>query len=97
LYNDARDSDARRPKSRLILAVVGLGIAFFVTGFVLAVTSLAEPSIVSADDGTLKVSDSGGEGSSLSLMLGLVLSLAGVVLATAGPAVFFIHARKDSS
>ncbi|GEM_PF-3210971 len=88
--------DLRRPKSKALLVIVGLGIALFVTGFVLAVTSLSEPDTVLAGEDALQTSGSGAESASFTLFFGLLLSLAGVVLATAGPAMFFIHARKGS-
>lgn len=97
MHKDARGSDVRCLKSRALLMVVGLGIVFFVSGFVLTVTSLAHPETASADGGALQVSESGTQGTSLSLLFGLLLSLAGVVLATAGPAMFFINARNGSS
>ncbi|HIJ17211.1 MAG TPA: hypothetical protein HA364_05505 [Thermoplasmata archaeon] len=96
LNKDDREVDSRRRKSRALLAVVGLGIAFFVTGFVLAVTSLSEPDTVLASEDALQTSGSGVGSASFTLFLGLLLSLAGVVLATAGPAMFFIHAGKRS-
>jgi hypothetical protein len=97
LNKDDREVDSRRRKSRALLAVVGLGIALFVTGFILAVTSLSEPDTVLAGEDALQTSGSGVGSTSFTLFLGLLLSLAGVVLATAGPAMFFIHAGKRSS
>lgn len=88
--------DGKRAGRRgLLLIAVGLGIALFVTGFVLAVTSLSDPESVSASGGR-ESSIEDDRASSLSLLVGLMLSLSGVVLATATPAVFFIRSQKGT-
>lgn len=86
----------RRPESKSLLTLVALGIALFVVGFIVSITSLSDPSAASSEG-----ADSGGAGElsngSLVLLTGLLLSLGGVVMATAGPAMMFIQARKRSS
>lgn len=92
--DDKRSAEGTR-KNKVLFLVVGLGMALFISGFVLAITSLSEPAEVSADADSLRMEESGPSGLSSSLLLGLLLSLAGVVMATAGPAAFFIQARKN--
>lgn len=86
-----------RCRDKRLLAVVGLGMALFVSGFLLAVTSLSEPDSASAEGERSLSVETDAQGQSISLLTGLLLSLAGVVLATAAPAMFFIQARNGSS
>ncbi len=94
---DHRKEEGTRLRSRALLVAVGLGMVLFIAGFVLTVTSLSHPDGVLADDGQSAMPESADTGSSLTLMTGLLLSLAGLVLATAGPAVCFIHERMGSA
>lgn len=87
------EDDKRAARRGLLLIAVGLGIALFVAGFVLAVTSLSEPEGASAS-GDGEVLSEPAQSSSVALLVGLMLSLSGVVLATATPAVFFIKGQK---
>ncbi len=80
----------------LSLAVT-IGIALFTIGFVMTVISLSEDSAASArstnDLGTV---DSGPLfGHTGVLMLGLVLSMSGVVIATAVPAAHFLRGSRS--
>jgi hypothetical protein len=97
LGNDDIARDTKRRGSRTLLATVGLGMVLFVFGFVLAVTSLSDPGTASSDEVAMEASNAAAEGASFTLLLGLLMSLGGVVLATAGPAMMFIHARKEST
>lgn len=79
----------------MILAVT-LGISLFVAGFVMTVVSLSDDP--SARTGS--ADQSGAEDAFFSsahsgmLVLGLILSMGGVVLATAVPAACFIRGSK---
>ncbi len=84
-------------RDRRLLLVVGLGMALFISGFLLSVASLSEPGTVPAEEESYLASGTEADGQPMSLFLGLLLSLAGVVLATAAPAMFFIHARNGSA
>ncbi|MEW5747961.1 MAG: hypothetical protein AB1793_04115 [Candidatus Thermoplasmatota archaeon] len=84
-------------RDRRLLLVVGLGMALFIAGFLISVASLSGPGTVPAEETSYLASESASDGQPLSLFMGLLLSLAGVVLATAAPAVFFIHARNGSA
>lgn len=88
------ESDKRTPGRFFLLVAMGAGIALFAAGFVLAVTSLSEPESASASGDRTALSEDVRD-SSLSLMVGLLLSLSGVVLATATPAVFFIKGQRS--
>jgi hypothetical protein len=71
-------------------------MVLFISGFLLAVVSLSDGSSATAEERMYLASEDE-QGQPVSLFLGLLLSLAGVVLATAAPAVFFIHARNGSA
>ncbi|MBE0517720.1 MAG: hypothetical protein IH630_00655 [Thermoplasmata archaeon] len=90
------DSDRKRPfRLKGTPIVVGVGIALFVMGFVITVYSLSSLETVSAGgDGLTSDSHQIFSSSSLPLFIGLVLSLVGVVSATAGPAAFFLHSKR---
>lgn len=92
-----RDDRGGRPKDRRVPAAVGLGMALFIAGFVLAITSLSEPSTASVEQAGLLASGSDAAGFQVTLVAGLLLSFAGIVLATAVPAMLFIQARKDAA
>ena len=96
---DASDESSKRGlKGRAILLVVGLGMVLFVVGFAMTVTSLSDPESVSAQgDYEMSETGSGSTSDSMLLMTGLLLSLAGVVMATTGPAVFFLRKQKGAS
>lgn len=83
-------SAGRRP----IFVMVGVGIFLFIAGFMLAVSSL-EASETGSND-TVFESSSTTSTSDAYLLAGLLLSLAGVVSATAGPAAFFIHRKRSA-
>jgi hypothetical protein len=72
-------------------------MALFISGFLLAVVSLSDGGSAPADEGMYLANEEDAQGQPVSLFLGLLLSLAGVVLATAAPAMFFIHARNGSA
>ena len=82
-------SGGRRP----IMAMVGIGIFLFIAGFMLTVSSLGATD--SDTNSSLFEESSSSSASDAYLLAGLLLSLAGVVSATAGPAAFFIHKRKS--
>ena len=95
------DNSGERSSSgarRLVLSLaVIIGIALFTIGFVVTVVSLSEDSAASArsaDD--LGAVDSGSFfGHTGALMLGLVLSMSGVVIATMVPAAHFLRGPKS--
>lgn len=93
LENDERACDTRRPRRKGLLAVVGLGIALFVSGFVITVASLSGPSAASSGEQVLESPS----GYSVSLLVGLLVSLGGVVLATAGPLLLFVVAPASEA
>jgi hypothetical protein len=72
-------------------------MALFISGFLLAVVSLSEDGSAPGEESVYLASEGDPQGQQVSLFLGLLLSLAGVVLATAAPALFFIHARNGSA
>jgi hypothetical protein len=89
------DSEGRGLKGRALLGFVGLGMLLFVLGFVLAIISLADPDGVSTqEDDAAYYGSSGTEHHSLYLATGLFLSLAGVVMATTAPALFFLMKKR---
>lgn len=88
--------DSTREGNRALFTLVGLGIALFVVGFLVSVTALSSTGTAVPGDGVTDAADHMGD-DSLVLVFGLLLSLGGVVLATAGPAWIFIQARKGSS
>lgn len=95
-YNDDSSGDSRHQGNRALFTLVGLGIALFVVGFIVSVTSLSSTGTAVPGDGVSEAAIHTGN-ESLVLFFGLLLSLGGVVLATAGPAWMFIQARKGSS
>ena len=94
---DDENSDAPSGKGSrfLMMLAVTLGIALFIAGFVMTVVSLSDDSSARTDS-----TDQSGADAFLSsahsgmLVLGLVLSMGGVVLATAVPAACFIRGEK---
>ena len=82
----------------LLSIVVLVGVSLFAAGFMITISSLSglEASSTTSDSDRMfyseEVADSSAD--SAALLIGLTLSLAGVVAATAGPAAFFIH-RKN--
>lgn len=94
---ESPSDDGGHCRDRRLLLVVGLGMALFIAGFLLSIASLSESGTVPAEEERYLASETEADGRPLSLFLGLLLSLAGVVLATAAPAMFFIHARNGSA
>ncbi len=90
------DSNRKRHfKQKGTPIVVVVGIALFVMGFVITVYSLSSLESVSAEgEGPTYESPQVFSSSSLPLFIGLVLSLVGVVSATAGPAAIFLHGKR---
>lgn len=88
--------DAARRNRKGLLVVVGLGIALFVSGFVMIVASLSGPSAASPDEIALQATDTAYDGASVILLVGLLVSLGGVVLATAGPLMMFVFAPEGA-
>jgi len=82
--------DAERRKKKGLLVLVALGITLFISGFLLIVASLSWPSTASSDGVAYEAGDAAGSGASVFLLLGLLVSLGGVVLATAGPLMIYI-------
>ena len=83
------------------MIAVSFGIALFIAGFALTISSLPSDSAAGSEDslaggGTsrdLSIFQSDG----LLLVIGIVTSMIGVVLATAVPAVVFLHdAKRDA-
>ncbi|MGQ9588341.1 MAG: hypothetical protein ACUVT7_08175 [Thermoplasmata archaeon] len=77
-----RDVD---PKTRFVM--VPIGIALFALGFVMTAASVSGGTIIGQTSHPV---------SHLVLLSGILVSLAGVVTATVGPASFFFHHRKRS-
>lgn len=82
--------------SRSVMALIG--IALFVVGFVItlgAISGVALPGVhASQNHGGL---GSGNSETTLWMVLGLAISLAGLILATVGPAISFLKARRQKS
>lgn len=98
MSGDDSDERSSSSESRLILSLaVIIGIALFAIGFVVTVTSLSGDSVAgvrSADD--LYAADGGSAFDHTgALMLGLVLSMSGVVIATTVPAAHFLRGSKN--
>jgi hypothetical protein len=79
--------------------VLVLGIALFVTGFLITVTSMSgsldgQSELASGDLRSSEAQTSSTSG--LLMFIGIVLSMSGVVSATAGPAAYFVHSRRRS-
>ena len=82
----------RPAKYRLLM--VAMGIVLFVAGFVLTLTSLSDETPTRVQ-GTYEGSEMGRDINSQAgiwIIAGFVLSLAGLVLATVGPAVSYLRA-----
>ena len=94
MHGHVLKDDATRRKRRVLLAVVGLGISLFVSGFLVTVASLSGPSAASSGEAALQATESASGDSSVSLLLGLLVSLGGVVLATAGPLMMFVFVQR---
>ncbi len=76
--------------------VVAVGIGLFVIGFLITIVSLSFTDNVDASDNpTLAQDSSVGDGSGSYLLIGLMLSLVGLVSATTAPAAYFIHRRRQ--
>ncbi len=74
-----------------------MGITLFIVGFVITLTALSGVTLRGAhgasqggDSGT-----SGHNGTNLLVLVGLIMSLAGIGLSTVGPAISFIKARSN--
>ena len=95
--DDADQRSLKVSKRRVLLSLaVTVGIALFVIGFVMTLMSLSDDSSASAESVDrlgLSAADSG-SGNTATLVIGLVLSMTGVVVATALPAAFFIQSSK---
>ena len=84
-------------RRRILLSLaVTIGIALFVIGFVMTLMSLSEDSSASAE--SVDRLDSAeayvAPGHTATLLIGLVLSMTGVIVATAVPAAVFIQSSK---
>ncbi len=89
------DKHGRTGSRRYIAAAVIFGIALFVAGFAMTLVGLPEDDAVSIKDddasGAYVHELSSPSGSSVLLLLGLIASMAGLILATVIPAVLFIR------
>ena len=84
-------------RRRILLSLaVTIGIALFVIGFVMTLMSLSEDSSASAESVDRLDSTEAyvGPGHTVTLLIGLVLSMTGVTIATAVPAALFIQSSK---
>lgn len=93
---DGRKDDAACRRRRALVIVVSLGIALFTAGFLVTVASLSGPSSASSQDAALQVIDMSSVDSSAILLVGLLVSLGGVVLATAGPLMLFVFPQEGA-
>jgi len=88
-----KDGDIKLSKRPTFL-MVAIGISLFVVGFIITLTSISGSHLASdGSDSYLASESTGSFGADMMLFVGIALSLSGVVFATAGPAVFFIHRR----
>jgi len=96
LVDDSDERASSRARSLILSLAVVIGIALFTIGFVVTVVSLSEDSVASArnvDD--LSAVDGGSFfGHTGALVLGLVLSMSGVLIATTVPAAHFLRDSK---
>jgi hypothetical protein len=89
--------EARRNGRRTSALAVSLGMALFVVGFAITLASLPSDSAAGTkssgvlDDG---FSSTSSESDGVLLIIGLVVSMAGVVVATAIPAAVFLQGAK---
>jgi len=70
------------------------GVAMFVIGFMVTVSALSDLGSAHANTASEEFVGSSASSESIMLLVGMVLSLSGLVLATAGPAAFFIVNRR---
>jgi hypothetical protein len=91
----------KRSDKPLLSLMVLVGVSLFVAGFMITVSSLSDlgASSSTSDSERLLYSETeeDARADSTALLIGITLSLAGVVAATAGPAAFFIHRNNRSS
>ncbi len=76
---------------------VAVGITLFVAGFIITLSALSGLTVPGAH-GASQGSSSGAERpneTNLMVLLGLAMSLAGIGLATLGPAISFIRAKRQ--
>ena len=83
------------PNARFLM--VSVGIALFIIGFLVTVTSFTQMNVGGAHDGSgvpLSIDNErfGGDADIL-VLAGITTSLAGVVIATVGPAVSVMRSR----
>ena len=97
LVDDSDELSSSRAKRLILSLVVIIGIALFTIGFVVTVVSLSDDSAASARSvGDLGAVDDGSFfGHTGALILGLVLSMSGVVIATMVPAAHFLRGSKS--
>jgi hypothetical protein len=88
-------SDASGSRRGLSI-VVAIGIGLFVIGFLITILSLSCTDNADASDASDLVQETsvGIPGGSF-LLVGLVLSLVGLVSATTAPAAYFIHRKRN--
>jgi uncharacterized membrane protein YhaH (DUF805 family) len=86
---------SRTPNARFLM--VSLGIALFVIGFLVTVTSFSQMNVGRAHDGTgvpLSIDNERfGEEADMLILAGIMTSLTGIVVATVGPAVSVMRGR----
>jgi hypothetical protein len=76
--------------------VVALGIGLFIVGFFITIVSLSLTDNADASGTPALAEGTGvGSGSGSFLLVGLMLSLVGLVSATTAPAAYFIHRRRQ--
>lgn len=83
--------------SRERLLMVAFGIALFVTGFVMTIAGFSVSGVEGArasDSHLAASSDNAGSHSELLLFVGMVTSLAGVVVATVGPVFYMLRTEN---
>lgn len=97
LVDDSDERASSRARSLILSLAVVIGIALFTIGFVVTVVSLSDDSVASARnvDDLGAVGDGSFFGHTGALVLGLVLSMSGVVIATTVPAAHFLRDSKS--
>jgi len=84
------ETSAKQGPRRL---AVSLGVALFVAGFATTVATISR-SAESVGDGTMLSLDAASSGQHLLLALGVLTSIAGVVVATAVPLAMAVKSRQ---
>jgi len=93
-HHQSEHSNVRARDRAILPILLTTGVAMFVVGFIVTVSALSDLGSAHANAATEELAGSSVSSESILLLVGMALSLSGLVFATAAPAAVFIMRRR---